>query len=70
MIELGNPPPNPPEVCNATGMPPADFHTISPSRFVRQIQHRRLPREHAPFGAETTVVNPALLQVSMHLSPS
>src|SRR5947207_541412 len=36
MIELGNPPPNPPEVWNVTGIATGDFTTKSPARIGRR----------------------------------
>src|SRR5882762_9637950 len=68
MIELGNPPPNPPDVWKATGIATGDFTTRSPARSPARSSTAACPGKIPPFGAETTVVNPALRQVSMRLS--
>src|SRR5207253_4799042 len=68
MIELGNPPPNPPEVWNVTGIATGDFTTRSPARSPARFSTAACPWKIPPFGEETTVVNPPLRQVSMRLS--
>src|ERR1700682_3605994 len=68
MIELGNPPPNPPDVWKATGIATGDVTTRSPGRSPARSSTAACPGKILPFGAETTVVNPALRQVSMRLS--
>src|SRR5713226_10606041 len=68
MIELGNPPPNPPDVWNATGIATGDFTTRSPARSPARSSTAACPGKIPPFGAETTVVNPALRHVSIRLS--
>src|SRR5258707_12124874 len=68
MIELGNPPPRPPEVWKATGIATGDFTTRSPARSPARSSTAASPGKIPPCGAETTVVNPALRQVSMRLS--
>src|SRR6266478_6736966 len=68
MIELGNPPPRPPEVWKATGIATGDFTTRSPARSPARSSTAASPGKIPPGGAEMTVVNPALRQVSMRLS--
>src|SRR5438477_13110444 len=68
MIELGNPPPNPPEVWNVTGIATGDFTTKSPARSPARSSTAACPGKIPPFGEDTTVVNPPLRQVSMRLS--
>src|SRR6266851_5753518 len=68
MIELGKPPPRPPDVWNATGIATGDFTTRSPARSPARSSTAACPEKIPPLGAETTVVNPPLRQVSMRLS--
>src|SRR5260370_39990917 len=68
MIELGKPLVNPPEVWNANGIATGDFTTRSPARSPARSSTAACPGKIPPFGAETTVVNPALRHVSRRLS--
>src|SRR2546427_12756264 len=67
-MELGNPPPNPPDVWNERGIATGDFTTRSPARSPARSSTAACPGKIPPFGEETTVVNPPLRQVSMRLS--
>src|SRR5207245_3689 len=67
-MELGNPPPNPPDVWNERGIATGDFTTRSPARSPARSSTAAWPGKIPPFGAETTVVTPPLRQVSMRLS--
>src|SRR5258707_11488062 len=68
MLELGKPLPNPPVGCSDRGIATGDFTTRSPARSPARSSTAACPGNIPPFGAETTVVNPALRQVSMRLS--
>src|SRR5258708_32133528 len=68
MLELGKPLPNPPVGCNERGIATGDFTTRSPARSPAKSSTAAWPGKNPPLGAETTVVNPALRQVSMRLS--
>src|SRR6267154_1742164 len=68
MMELGNPPPNPPDVWNVKGIATGDFTTRSPARSPARSSTAAWPGKKPALGHETTVVNPALRQVSMRLS--
>ncbi len=67
-MELGNPPPNPPEVWNVKGIATGDFTTRSPARSPARSSTAAWPGKIPPLGELTTVVNPPLRQVSMRLS--